>query len=216
MENIKNKVDYCLGCINKPCSNSCPLNNDTAGFIKLVKEQKYKEAFELLCETTVLMPICGRICPHTKQCQKGCVRGIKGESVSIGDLEAFIGDLAIKNNWNIPKRSNGFSQNKHIAIIGGGPAGLTCAAFLAKKGYKATIYEKHEELGGILSHGIPEFRLSKEITKFTIKKIIDLGIEVKLGKELGKDYTIDELQNKYDSIFLSFGANISNKINIEG
>lgn len=216
MEKINSESNYCLGCINKPCSKSCPLNNDTAGFIKLVKEQKYKEAYELLCETTVLQPICGRICPHTKQCQKGCIRGIKGEPVSIGDLEAFIGDLAIKNNWEIPKNSSKFDENKKIAVIGGGPAGLTCAAFLAKEGYKVTIYEKHKELGGILSHGIPEFRLNKETTKATIKKILDLEIEVKLGQELGKDYTINELQNNYNAIFLSFGANISNKMNLEG
>ena len=140
MEDIKNKADYCFGCLNKPCSKSCPLNNDTAGFINLMKEQKYKEAYELLCETTVLQPICGRICPHTKQCQKGCIKGIKGKPVSIGELEAFVGDLAIKNNWKIPKKSS--VLNKKVAIVGGGPAGLTCAGFLAKQGYKVTIYDK--------------------------------------------------------------------------
>lgn len=216
MKNINSKADYCLECINKPCSKSCPLNNDTAGFIKLVKEQKYKEAFEILCKTTVLQPICGRVCPHTKQCQKGCIRGIKGEPVSIGELEAFVGDLSIKNNWEIPKNARSAAENKKIAVIGGGPAGLTCAAFLAKDGYKVTLYEKHKELGGILSHGIPEFRLNKETTKAAIQKILDLGIEVNLEQELGIDYTIDELQNNYDAIFLGFGANISNKMNIEG
>ena len=216
MKNINGKADYCLECINKPCSQSCPLNNDTAGFIKLVKQQKYKEAFELLCKTTVLHAICGRVCPHTKQCQKGCIRGIKSDPVSIGELESFVGDLAIKNNWKIPKNVNSDQKNKKIAVIGGGPSGLTCAAFLAKEGYKVTIYEKHKELGGILSHGIPKFRLSEEITKSTIKKIIDLGIEVELEQELGKDYAIDELQNNFDAIFLGFGANISNKMDIEG
>ena len=103
MENIKRQAEYCMNCIKKPCSDSCPLNNDTAGFIKLIKEEKYKEAYELLCQTTVLQPICGRICPHEKQCQKGCIRGINGEPVSIGDLEAFVGDMAIKNNWKISK-----------------------------------------------------------------------------------------------------------------
>lgn len=216
MENINSKADYCLECIKKPCSQSCPLNNDTAGFIKLVKEQQYQKAYELLCETTVLQPICGRICPHTKQCQKSCIRGIKGEPVSIGELEAYVGDLAIKNNWKIPKNSNETAKNKKIAVVGGGPSGLTCAAFLAKQGYKVTIYEKHQKLGGILSYGIPEFRLNSKTTEATIQKILDLGIETKLGQVLGKDYTINELENCYDAIFLSFGANISNKMNIEG
>lgn len=216
MENINSKADYCLECIKKPCSQSCPLNNDTAGFIKLVKEQQYQKAYELLCETTVLQPICGRICPHTKQCQKSCIRGIKGEPVSIGELEAYVGDLAIKNNWKIPKNSNETAKNKKIAVVGGGPSGLTCAAFLAKQGYKVTIYEKHQKLGGILSYGIPEFRLNSKTTEATIQKILDLGIETKLGQVLGKDYTINELENCYDAIFLSFGSNISNKMNIEG
>lgn len=218
---IKNKAEYCLSCVKRPCSETCPLNNNTAGFIKLIKQEKYKEAYELLCETTVLQPICGRICPHTKQCQKGCVRGIKGEPVSIGDLEAFIGDLAIKNNWTIPKKNSQAKTNKKIAVIGGGPAGLTCAAFLAKQGYQVTIYEKHNELGGILSHGIPEFRLGKTIVTETIKKILDLGIEVKTETELSAKkkenvITIKELENQYDAIFLSFGANVSSQMGIEG
>lgn len=221
IDNIKSKAEYCLSCIKKPCSNTCPLNNDTAGFIKLMKQQKYKEAYELLCETTVLQPICGKICPHTKQCQKGCVRGIKSVPVDIGDMESFIGDLAIKNNWKIPTDDNRTSQNKKIAVIGGGPAGLTCAAFLAKNGYQVTIYEKHNELGGILSHGIPEFRLEKETVEETIKKILELGIEVKTDTELCVEpkenaVTLKELQNKYDAIFLSFGANISSKMGIPG
>lgn len=216
MENINSKADYCLECIKKPCSQSCPLNNETAGFIKLVKEKQYQKAYELLCETTVLQPICGRICPHTKQCQKSCIRGINGEPVNIGEIEAYVGDLAIKNNWKIPKNSNEIAKNKKIAVVGGGPSGLTCAAFLAKQGYKVTIYEKHQKLGGILSHGIPEFRLNSKTTEATIQKILDLGIETKLGQELGKDYTMNELENCYDAIFLSFGANISNKMSIEG
>ena len=219
MENIKYKAEYCLTCPKKPCSNACPLNNDTAGFIKLIKEEKYKEAYELLTETTVLQSICGRICPHTKQCQKGCVRGIKSESVNIGELEAFVGNLALKNNWEIPKEGN--KIDKKIAVIGGGPAGLTCAAFLAKKGYQVTIYEKHNELGGILSHGIPEFRLEKRIVSETIKKILELGIDVKTNMELSVNskenaITLEELEKIYDAIFLSFGANISSQMGIEG
>lgn len=218
---IKNESEYCLNCIKKPCSTTCPLGNDTQGFIKLIKEEQYKKAYELLCETTVLQPICGRICPHTKQCQKSCVRGIKGNPVEIGNLEAFIGDLAIKNKWEIPKNDNETRKNKKIAVIGGGPAGLTCAAFLAKQGYQVTIYEKHKELGGILSHGIPEFRLDKIIVAETIKKILELGIEVKTNTELSTEQkenttTLKNLEKEFDAIFLSFGANVSSKMGILG
>ena len=223
MENlnvIKEKVDYCLNCIKKPCSDTCPLNNDTAGFIKLIKQEKYKESYELLCETSVLQPICGLICPHTKQCQKGCVRGIKGEPVDIGELEAFIGEQAILNNWKIPK-SNKVILSKKIAVIGSGPASLTCAAFLAKQGYQVTIFEKHNKLGGILAHGIPEFRLKQEIVEATISKILDLGIEVKTNTELSiepkeNSITLDELESKYDAIFIGIGANVSSQMGIEG
>lgn len=220
IETIKEKAEYCLNCINKSCSKACPLNNEIPQFIKLVKDGLYKEAYEVLCETSVLQPICGIICPHTKQCQSGCIRGIKGEPVDIGKLEAFIGRQAIKNNWKIPKKNNTM-QNKKIAVVGSGPAGLTCAAFLAKEGYQVTIYEKNEKLGGILSYGIPEFRLSSQIVNETIKKILELGIEVKNNKELAIEnkentITLNELIKEYDAIFLSFGANISTKMNIQG
>lgn len=224
MENIdiiKSKADHCLNCVTKPCSQTCPLNNDTAGFIKLIKQEKYKEAYELLCETTVLQPVCGIICPHTKQCQKNCIRGIKGQAVDIGSLEAFIGNLAIKNNWEIPKSKNLIRKKQKIAVIGSGPAGLTCAAFLAKQGYQVTIYEKYATLGGILSRGIPEFRLNSKIVKKTIEKIINLEIEVKtnicLSTETTKNsITIRELEETYDAIFIGIGANKSSKMKIQG
>lgn len=211
---MKELANYCLGCINKPCSKGCPLNNDIPGFIKLVKEDKLKEAYELLCETTVLQSICGRICPHTKQCEGKCIRGFKGETVSIGNMEYTLGDLAITNNWDIPTTKE--EKQEHIAIIGSGPAGLTCAAFLRKEGYKVTIYEKHNYLGGLLRHGIPEFRLPKAILNEAINKIISLGIEVKLNTELGKDITLEELEKEYDAIFIGIGANLSSKMNIPG
>ncbi len=215
MEDINKLVNECYGCINKPCQSGCPLGNDTTGFIKLMKEEKYKEAYELLCKTTVLQPICGRICPHTKQCQGSCIRRFKFNSVEIGKLEAYIGDLAIENDWKIPKNTD-TRKNKKIAIVGGGPAGLTCAAFLAKDGYDVTIFEKSEKLGGIIEHGIPEFRLDKSILENTINKILELGINVETKKELGKNLDIKDLENKFDAVFLSFGANISSKMNIEG
>lgn len=215
IESIKEKSNYCLNCKVKPCSiKGCPLNNNIPEFIKCVKEEDYKKAYEILLETTVLQPICGRICPHKKQCQGSCVRGVKGNPVSIGDLEAFIGDVALKEGYKIPKSDK--KINKKVAIIGGGPAGLTCAAFLAREGIDVTIYEKYSYLGGILVHGIPEFRLPKSIVKQTIDKILELGIKVKYNQEFEKDFSLKDLENTYDAIFLSFGANISSKMNVEG
>lgn len=216
MEEIKEKANYCLNCPVKPCSNKgCPLGNNIPGFIQAVKEEDYRKAYEILSETTVLQPICGRICPHTKQCEGSCVRGIKSNPVSIGELEAFIGDIAIKENYELAT-PNKNKQNKKIAIIGGGPAGLTASAFLLKKGYLVTLYEKYDYLGGLLVHGIPEFRLPKEIVKQTIQKIIDLGLEVKYNQELGKNLSLQALENQYDAIFLSFGANITTQMGVEG
>lgn len=211
----KNIVKDCLGCKVKPCQKGCPLSNDITGFIQLVKEEKYKEAYELSCQTTVLQSICGRICPHTKQCQGSCVRRIKFESIEIGKVEAFLGDLAIKNNWKIPKFTDE-NNGKKVAVIGGGPAGLTCGAFLARNGFDVTIYEKHSSLGGIIEHGIPEFRLERKILEDAINKILELGIKVEYNKELGKDFSIEDLEEKYDAIFLSFGKNISSKMGIDG
>ena len=215
MLEIKEILDNCESCVIKPCQVGCPLLNDTTGFMKLMKEEKYKEAYELLCKTTVLSPICGRICPHTKQCQGKCVKRVSFTAVEIGKLEAILGDMAIKNNWDIPKFTN-TKNNKKVAVIGGGPAGLTCSAFLARYGFDVTIYEKHSSLGGVIEHGIPEFRLDREILENTITKILKLGINVELNKELGKDFTLEDLENKYDAIFLSFGKNVSSKMEIEG
>lgn len=206
--------DYCLNCINKPCSNKgCPLNNDIP---TLIHEKDTKKAYEILCKTTVIPAICGTICPHEKQCQGSCIRGIKGGPVSIGQMEAFIGKESIKNNYKIPQDIDSQLSNKKVAVIGGGPAGLTCSAFLAKKGIKVTIYEKHDELGGILTHGIPEFRLDRDIVKKTIDKILDLGIEYKLNQELGKNIKIDELAREYDAVFVAIGANRPAKMGIDG
>lgn len=214
-EEIIKKAEHCLGCKVKMCQKGCPLGNDITEFIRFVKEEKYKEAYEVLSNTTILQPICGRICPHKSQCEGSCVRGIKGESVSIGDLEAYIGDLAIENNYEISKFTNEL-KNKKVAVVGGGPAGLSCAAHLARNGYKVTIYEKYDKLGGILRHGIPDFRLNKNILDKQIERILKLGIETKYNQILGKNITIQELENEYDAVFLAFGANISSKMGIEG
>ncbi len=214
-QEILEKANYCASCIKKPCRVGCPLNNDITGFIKLMKEEKYKEAYELLTETTVLSAVCGKICPHQKQCQGSCVKRIAFTPVEIGELESFIGDLSVENGWKITDKKIE-KINKKVAVIGGGPAGLTCAAFLAKNGVDVTIYEKHDYLGGILEHGIPDFRLDKNLLKNVIDKILDLGVEVKLNQELGKDFEIEQIEKEYDAIFLGIGANISSKMRIEG
>ena len=214
MEEIKEFANYCLNCKIKPCSNKgCPLGNDIPNFIQQIKEENYEKAYEILSETTVLEAVCGRICPHTKQCQGSCVRGIKSKPVNIGRMEAFIGDISIKEKYKLMQKNK---KDKKIAIIGAGPAGLTAAAFLLKEGYEVTIFEKYNYLGGLLVHGIPEFRLPKDIVKQTVKKIIDLGLNVEYNKELGKNLQLCELEEKYDAIFLAFGANITTKMNVEG
>lgn len=216
-EEIHKYTEYCLNCPVKPCSNKgCPLNNDIPAFIKMTKEGKLEEAYKILSKTTVLGSICGRICPHMKQCEGSCVRGIKGKPVQIGEIEAYVFDEALKNKWyeNIEKTEK--LKGKKVAVVGGGPAGLTCSSFLARNGAEVTIYEKYDVLGGILSHGIPEFRLEKEILQKTIEAILSIGIKVEYNKELGKNLKLLELEKNYDYIFLSFGANIPSKMNIEG
>ena len=221
MKEIEEKVNYCLNCKIKPCSQKgCPLNNNIPEFIKAVKEENYKEAYKILSETTVLPGVCGKICPHMKQCQGSCVRGIKGEAVSIGDIENFVFQKAVEGGYSlkdvIEKQENPKLKNKKVAIIGGGPSGLTCSAFLAKDGIDVTIYEKYNYLGGLLVHGIPEFRLSKQTVKETVNRILDLGIKVEYNKELGKNLKLEELEQNYDAIFLSLGANKPSKMGVKG
>lgn len=208
---IKEKAKFCLGCKNKPCQSGCPLRNDTMEFIQYVKNEKYKEAYDTLCNTTVLPAICGRICPHDKQCEGSCIRRIKTHPVLIGDIEAFVGDMAIKEKWSIPIESK-VLENRKVAVVGSGPAGLTAAAFLAKNGCDITIYEKRNSLGGLLEHGIPEFRLERKVVDKSIEKILDLGVKAVTNYKLN----IDELEAKYDAILLAMGANVSSKMNIEG
>lgn len=223
-EEIKQKANYCLKCMKPQCAmHGCPLENHIPEFIQKVKEEDYQGAYEILCQTTVLPAICGRICPHFKQCQGKCIRGIKGEPVSIGEIEAFIGDWALQKPDSLlnsyPKvAKEEYKQNgkKHIAVIGGGPAGLTCSAFLRQKGFKVTIYEKYDSLGGILRRGIPDFRLPKDILDKTIEQVLNLGIETKYNQELGKNLQLSDLEKEYDAIFLSIGANIPRKMMIEG
>lgn len=214
MNSLLEESNRCLNCKVKPCQKACPLGNDIPSFIKFVKEDNLKEAFNVLTQTTVLGAICGRVCPHFKQCKGSCVRGIKSEPISIGELEAYVFDNAFKENYDI-KTTNEL-EGKKVAIIGGGPAGLTCAAFLRMSGADVTIYEKQPKLGGITRYGIPDFRLSREIIDKNIEKILNLGIKAECNKALGKDYNLEDLEKEYDAIYLSFGANVSSKMNIPG
>ena len=218
IKEIEEKVNYCLNCKVKPCSlKGCPLNNHIPDFIQALKKEEYLEAYKILSETTVLPGVCGRICPHEKQCQGSCVRGIKGNPVSIGELEAYTFDKVHELGYHLEDcYEKNEKKDKRVAVLGGGPAGLTCAAFLAKEGIQVTIYEKYDYLGGLLMFGIPDFRLPKEIVENTIQDILDLGIKVKYHQELGKDFTLKDIENEYDAIFLGIGANCSSKMGVEG
>lgn len=218
MEEIKELVNQCLNCKTSPCKNTgCPLENNIPEFIRLIKEEKYEEAYRVLSETTVLESICGRICPHLRQCMGSCVKGIKGHPVEIGKLEAWLGDMALENDYKMDDNIKPIEKSgRKVAIIGSGPAGLTCAAFLARHGYEVTIIEKNKKLGGLLRYGIPEFRLSKEILDKAINKILSLGIKVELNKQLGKDITLDDIRKVYDAVFISIGANVPWSMGISG
>lgn len=214
LEKIKAEADYCLNCKNKKCQEGCPLENDIPSFISLMKEEKWQEAYDVLTETTALSAVCGLVCPHEIQCQSKCIRGIKGNPVHIGCLEAYLGKLA--NDGKIKISGNIINKGKSVAIIGGGPTGLTAGFFLRKSGYKVTIYEKEDLLGGVLNYGIPEFRLPKEIVNKNIDIILKLGIEVKNKVEFGKDIGLQELMNIYDAVLLAIGSKKPEKMNIPG
>lgn len=210
---VKIAASKCETCVTKPCQIGCPLNIDIPEFIGNVKNNNYGEAFKVLCKSTVLPSVCGKICPVDKQCQGSCAKKVSYDPVEIGKIESYVGDLAVENGWKLPRKGK---KREKVAVIGSGPSGLTCAGFLAENGYQVTIYEKHEYLGGLLYHGIPKFRLNKELVSKVIKQILDLGIEVKTNVSLGKDISLKELEKEYDAVFLGLGANVSKMMGLSG
>ena len=215
LNKIKKQAQYCLNCKNRPCVSGCPLQNNIPDFIKYIKEEKYEEAFRVLSDTTIFESICGRICPQKSQCEGKCVRGMKGDSVHIGELEVFIGDYALEN---LDTKIEEAKENcKKVAIIGSGPAGLAASYYLSTRGYKIDIYEKHSKLGGLLRYGIPEFRLEKVILdKWLEKYILNKNVTTYTNVELGKDIFIEDIKKEYDAIILAIGSNVSSKMNIPG
>lgn len=206
----------CLNCKTKPCMSGCPVMVKIPEFIKLVSEGNFKEAYEKVCETSSLPAVCGRVCPQETQCEKHCVRGIKGEPVAIGRLERFVADWYMKNGCDAQKSPK--SNGKKVAIVGGGPAGLTCAGDLAKLGYEVSVFEAFHTAGGVLVYGIPEFRLPKEIVKKEIDKLKELGVSINTNMVIGKVLSVDALLNDegYDAVFIGTGAGLPSFMNIEG
>lgn len=214
MEKIEELAEYCLNCKIKPCSiKGCPMKTNIPDFITEIKNKNYKKAYDVLQENNILSYICSIVCPQEEQCEGSCIRGIKSYPTSIGKLEQFVNEWAIKNNYiyNI-KCAN--KNGKKVAIIGSGPAGLECATELLKNGFEVDIFEKDEIPGGILFYGIPDFRLSKDIVKNHIDKIKKMGANFITNKELGKDFNLNDISLNYDAVFLGIGATKASTYNL--
>lgn len=211
------EAQRCLGCKNAKCITGCPVNINIPAFIAQVKEGNFEEAYKIIGESSALPAVCGRVCPQESQCEGKCVRGIKGDAVSIGKLERFVADWAKENGI---KPVPAAEKNGHkIAVIGSGPAGLTCAGDLAKLGYDVTIFEALHKAGGVLSYGIPEFRLPKDkVVAAEIENVKSLGVKIETNVIIGKSVTIDELlkDEGFEAVFIGSGAGLPMFMGIPG
>ncbi|OUN07838.1 glutamate synthase (NADPH), homotetrameric [Flavonifractor sp. An92] len=214
-EMAMDEAKRCLGCKNKPCVKGCPVNIRIPEFIAKVAEGDFQAAYEIITDTNALPSISGRVCPQETQCECHCVRGIKGEPVAIGRLERFVADWYRENVNAMPKKpeSNGIK----VAVVGSGPASLTCASDLAKKGYQVSIFEAFHTAGGVLVYGIPEFRLPKAIVQNEVDKLAALGADVETDVVVGRTYTIDEMfEDGYKAVFVGSGAGLPMFMGIPG
>ena len=213
-EEALQEASRCLNCKIPRCVEGCPVNIMIPNFIKAIKDGDLKQAYEIISESSSLPAVCGRVCPQEKQCESKCVKGIKGDAISIGSLERYVADQAILNNFNSIKQ---VEKNGHkIAVVGSGPAGLTCAGELAKNGYDVTIYEVLHKAGGVLTYGIPEFRLPKAIVQKEVDSLKRLGVDIKTDVPVGNAISLNELQKDYDAVFVGSGAGLPKFMGIPG
>ncbi len=215
-EQAVNEAERCLNCKNFPCVKGCPVMVRIPEFIAKIRERDFEGAYQVISQSSSLPAVCGRVCPQESQCEKYCIRGIKGEPVAIGRLERFVADYHNANCKEKPVKpqSNGIK----VAVVGSGPSGLTCAGDLAKKGYEVTVFEAFHLAGGVLVYGIPEFRLPKSIVQKEIDTLKDLGVKIETNMVIGKVISIDELINEYDfkAVFIGSGAGLPKFMNIPG
>lgn len=216
-EEAMEEASRCINCKNAKCISGCPVAINIPGFIKEVKEGNIEEAYKVIGKSSALPAICGRVCPQESQCEGKCIRGIKGEPVSIGKLERFVADYALEHDINPegPETTNGHK----VAVIGSGPSGLTCAGDLAKMGYEVTVFEALHELGGVLVYGIPEFRLPKQkVVAKEIEKVKELGVMFETNVVIGKSTTIDQLieEEGFEAVFIGSGAGLPMFMGIPG
>lgn len=213
-EGALSEASRCLACKEPECVEGCPVNVDIPGFIKLICAEDFEGAIEKIKATNTLPAICGRVCPQETQCEALCVLGKKGQPVAIGRLERFCADYEREKGINVPEVPK--STGKKVAVVGSGPAGLTAAADLAKLGHKVTVFESLHKTGGVLSYGIPEFRLPKKIVQQEIDYIKQLGVEFKPNYIIGRIKTLDELCDEFDAVFLGTGAGLPSFMGIPG